>query len=286
MRFDAAKTSEPPAQDVSATGNRPRLRSSRVADAVSLVSAAALLATAIWFHAAQWRHFGNRFYLALAMTLGFALAARLARGVSNSGALAGAAVAFIFIQVSGDWRMFGVLLVLFFVTLGATRAGASRKQQLMVAEGERGRSASQVMANLGIATALLVMPSLAPAFLLALAALAEVAADTTSSEIGSAFSGRTVLITSFKAVTPGTDGGVSVTGTAAGMLAALITSGCAAGIRLVNVRQMLVIAGAGTIGMVVDSVLGAAFERRGYLNNDLVNLLSTAAAAGLAWMWR
>jgi uncharacterized membrane protein len=35
--------------------------------------------------------------------------------------------------------------------------------------------------------------------------------------------------------------------------------------------------------MLVDSVLGAVLERRGYLNNDLVNLLGTASAAGMAW---
>ena len=40
---------------------------------------------------------------------------------------------------------------------------------------------------------------------------------------------------------------------------------------------------AGFFGTVVDSLLGAVFERRGLLDNDLVNLLSTAAAVGMAW---
>jgi uncharacterized membrane protein len=35
--------------------------------------------------------------------------------------------------------------------------------------------------------------------------------------------------------------------------------------------------------MIVDSFLGAVLERRGYLNNDAVNVLSTASAAALAW---
>jgi uncharacterized membrane protein len=34
---------------------------------------------------------------------------------------------------------------------------------------------------------------------------------------------------------------------------------------------------------VIDSLLGAIFERRGWLDNDLVNLLSTAAAVAMAW---
>ena len=33
----------------------------------------------------------------------------------------------------------------------------------------------------------------------------------------------------------------------------------------------------------IDSLLGALFERRGWLDNDLVNLFSTAAAVGVAW---
>jgi uncharacterized membrane protein len=40
----------------------------------------------------------------------------------------------------------------------------------------------------------------------------------------------------------------------------------------------------GFLGTVVDSLLGATLERRGWLTNDLVNLLSTGAAAAMAWM--
>jgi uncharacterized membrane protein len=35
----------------------------------------------------------------------------------------------------------------------------------------------------------------------------------------------------------------------------------------------------------VDSLLGALLERRGWLTNDLVNLLSTAVAVGIAWFF-
>ncbi len=36
--------------------------------------------------------------------------------------------------------------------------------------------------------------------------------------------------------------------------------------------------------MLVDSVLGATLENKGYLNNDAVNVLGTATSAGVAWM--
>jgi len=245
-----------------------------------LLWAAALLAMTLYFRRADVLHVGRPLYLTLATTLGFALAARMAHGVSTSGALAGAVIAFIL--GIRDLRMFFVLLIVFFVTLVATRVGSSRKQQLLLAEAESGRSASQVMANLAVAGLLLAVPSFSSAYLLALAALAEVAADTTSSEIGTAFSTSTVLITNLKAVPAGTDGGISLTGTGAGVLSGIVVAACAALLGLVRWPEMILIAAAATLGMLVDSLLGATLERRGYLNNDFVNLLGTASAAGFA----
>lgn len=225
---------------------------------------------------------GRHLYITLATTLGFALAGRVARGVSTSGALAGAIIAFIL--AIRDLKMFFVLLIVFCVTLAATRAGSSRKQQLQLAEAKSGRSASQVLANLGVAALILALPSFPSAYLLALAALAEVAADTTSSEIGTVFSTRTILITNLKSVPAGTNGGISLSGTAAGVLAAIIIAVCARALGLVQWPRVIVIACAGTAGMVVDSILGASLERKGWLNNDFVNLLSTVSAALLVWL--
>jgi uncharacterized protein (TIGR00297 family) len=260
--------------------NQSRKRTSSAANAIALVCAAGLLAITIWFHGDALLHSGSQLRIALATTVAFAIAARLAHGVNTSGALAGAVMAFV--MASRDLRMFWVLLIVFFITLVATRVGRSRKTQLRVAEADSGRSASQVMANLGVAALLLAIPAFGPGYLLALAALAEVAADTTSSEIGPAFSIKTVLITTWKAVPPGTDGGVSLAGTAVGIVAAVITAACAAALGLASSFAAVVIACAGIAGMLVDSVLGATLERSGYLNNDLVNLLGTAVAALIA----
>jgi uncharacterized protein (TIGR00297 family) len=118
---------------------------------------------------------------------------------------------------------------------------------------------------------------------LALAALAEAAGDTSSSEIGMAFPGKTLMITTFKSVAPGTDGGISLFGTIAAVLGAASVAVAAVATGLVPVSQISTIMLAGVFGTVIDSLLGAVFERRGMLDNDLVNLLSTAAAAGMAW---
>lgn len=250
-------------------------------NALALFCAAALLLADLWRHSPELLHTGNHLYLALITTIAFAVAARIARGVNTSGALAGASVAFIL--ASRDLRMFWILLIVFFITLAATRLGASRKQQLRIAEAKSGRSASQVMANLGIAALVLVITDFRYACLPALAALAEVAADTTSSEIGTAFSGGAILITTWRPVPSGTDGGISLIGTAAGLVGAMVTGACALGLGLIRIELAMVIACAATAGMLIDSLLGALLEGRGYLNNDLVNLLSTLSAALIAW---
>jgi uncharacterized protein (TIGR00297 family) len=139
------------------------------------------------------------------------------------------------------------------------------------------------MANLGIA-ALVVAVAPAGWPVLALAALAEAAADTSSSEIGMAFPGKTFLITTLKPVPPGIDGGISLLGTIAACIGAAAVASGAILSGLVPVEQAAVIIGAGFFGTVVDSLLGAIFERRGWLDNDLVNLLSTAASVGAAWV--
>ncbi len=232
-------------------------------------------------HYAEFPPTGRRFLTAMAITAGFALLAWFAGGVNLSGALAGSAVAFI--MAIRDLRMFLALLVVFAVTLVATRVGHARKQQLRTAEPAGGRTAAQAVANLGIAA---LVVAIAPAEwpVLALAALAEAAADTSSSEIGMAFPGKTVLITSFKPAPPGTDGGISLLGTIAAFIGAAMVAASVLLSGLVTLRQAAVIVLAGFLGAMVDSLLGSLFERRGWLDNDLVNLLSTATATGVAWI--
>jgi uncharacterized protein (TIGR00297 family) len=254
----------------------------RAADLIALTSAGALIGLFALFHGRELLHSGSHLATSIAITLAFAIMGRLAHGVSTSGAIAGAAVAFL--MAMRDLRMFWILLLVFAVTLAATRLRGSRKKQLRVAESENGRSASQVMANLGIASLVMATPAFGSWSILALAALAEAAADTASSEIGTAFRGKTVLITSGKAVTPGIDGGISLNGTLAALLAAIIVAACGRVLDLVTVSNATVVACAGTLGMLVDSVLGATLERRGYLNNDLVNLSGTSSAVLIAWL--
>ena len=190
------------------------------------------------------------------------------------------------------------VLAVSLLAFAATRAGRRQKERLGTAEARRGRSAAQVAANLGLAALVASEPvriwllnsrwlplrahsgTLMPA--MALAALAEAAADTVSSEIGQVLGGRPRMITTLRAVEPGTDGAVSVAGTLAGLVAAAIVAGTGSW-AMRGDWSLFTLSCAGAIfGLVFDSLLGATLERKGWLNNDAVNFLSTASAAALA----
>jgi uncharacterized protein (TIGR00297 family) len=111
------------------------------------------------------------------------------------------------------------------------------------------------------------------------AALAVAAADTVSSECGQALCREARLITTFEVVPAGTDGGVTLGGTAAGAVAAGLVSLVGMWAGLLPTRWIWIAVAAGVFGMVVDSFLGAFFERRGWIGNDSVNFISTVVAA-------
>jgi uncharacterized protein (TIGR00297 family) len=116
------------------------------------------------------------------------------------------------------------------------------------------------------------------------AALAEAAADTASSEVGKAFGGAPRLVTTWRTVPAGTDGAITMLGTFAALGSALVVGlvGVVSGV--LPVRELGVCLVAGFAGTVADSLLGATMERKGLLENNGVNLISTAVAAVLAWV--
>jgi uncharacterized protein (TIGR00297 family) len=235
----------------------------------------------------DWTPFQERWVIGGLLTLAFAMFARLMRGVTNSGALVGAVSSFVLYLCAGPGA-FAALIIVFALAWITTRLGYQRKQMLGIAERQEGRKGSQVLANLGVATACAAFSALSHnrvLFLLAMAAaLSEAAADTVSSELGQAFGEKANLITTWRPVPVGTDGAVSMIGTLAGVVAAGMVS-CVCVLGGLLPRQWLAIsAGAAILGMVADSFLGAWLERRNLVNNDSVNFLGTLVAA-LAAFW-
>ena len=240
----------------------------------------------------------------LGLSMIFGLIVQQLRAATPAGALTGAAITanLMFSTASfpyQPWRTALVpVLAVFLLSFLATRLGREQKERLGTAERRLGRAAAQVAANLGMAalvsgelaqswfadTGWFSRPGQAPLFLFAvgLAALAEASADTVSSEAGQVLGGRPRMITTLRKVEPGTDGAISLAGTLAGVAAAGIVA-LAGSLALGGGWEMFWVASAGGVfGLFFDSLLGATFERRGWLNNDAVNFISTGSAAGLA----
>lgn len=201
-----------------------------------------------------------------------------------------------------------VLLSLLAFTALATRFKYAEKLQRGTAEARGGaRRVRNVLANGLVPTVIAALTPFVTGFagpedwghvaaLAYLSAVAGASADTLASELGS-LSDRVYMITSFRRVPPGTDGGVSP----AGQLAAFFGAGLIAlvGALLLGIVQPLVGLGptfqvtfasmavpilAGFIGCQVDSLFGATLEIRGLVNKEEVNFLGITAAAAVGFV--
>lgn len=211
-----------------------------------------------------------------------ALAYRLGM-VSRSGALGGFLVAALIYSGLG-WRGFTILAL--FVIGGSvlTRLGYRRKERSGTAEGGGGRrGARNALANAGVAVVCALLAALTPhpeTFAAAfVASLGAAFADTAESEVGQLFGVRPRLITTLRAVPPGTDGAVSLPGTLAGVGAAGMTASLGLAIGLVQSPGLaILVAVAGFLGTVADSLIGALAPRFG---NELTNVICTLTAVVL-----
>jgi uncharacterized protein (TIGR00297 family) len=188
----------------------------------------------------------------------------------------------------------GWLAVVAYLLLGSlvTRVGFRRKQQQGLAEGRGGRRGPENVwgsAATGALLALLtpVLPEpWRPLLLVGFAAsFAAKLADTFGSEIGKRWGRRTVLITTWKPVPPGTEGAISLEGTAASVAGALLMALVQAALGLLGgpgvwpARLVLVVA-VGVAATLLESGIGAGLQHRyRWLTNEVVNGLQTAIAA-------
>ncbi len=217
-----------------------------------------------------------------------ALAAWRARSLDVAGALSAVVIGTV-ITAGLGLPSLGIMIAFFALGAGATRVGYRIKAARGIAQ-ERGgaRGWRHAWANGGVPAllALLAGMTVVPLHdLLVLAyagAVAAAAADTCSSEVGKAYGRRTFLITSLRPVPAGTEGGVSLEGTLGGLLAASIVAAAGAALRVYAWPLAAVVTLAGLLGSLAESLIGPVAERRGYVDNHLLNALNTAIGAGFA----
>jgi uncharacterized protein (TIGR00297 family) len=218
--------------------------------------------------------------------------------VKVSGAIAGAVVGTIILAFCG-WPAYAVLWGFFLLGTLATRLGFLRKTRRGTAQASAGRrGARHVFANCGVGVSFCVLSYFAlkgaeDIFGLAfVSAFAAALADTLGTEIGSLYGRRTFSLVTGKIVAAGTPGGVSLPGFLAGLVGAALMGvlGCFLG--LVTWKLLWVVAAAGFLGSVAESVVRDIARWRGTsLDHEFANAFNTfvGAVVGFAfgfWIWR
>jgi uncharacterized protein (TIGR00297 family) len=239
--------------------------------------------------AAAWHAMLPMMPMAVGANIAVAGAGHALRAVSLSGAICGAVIGTVILLTTG-WGGWALLLLTFAGAVISSRLGLRRKTLLGIAEAREGRrGVGNAIANTSVAMVAGILAALSyarePALAAFAAALAAGGSDTIASEIGKAFGRRTFLITTLREVPPGTSGGVSLEGTAAGIVGAFALAAAAVAVGIIPGSAVVAVVIGATAGSFAESVMGATLEPPGILDNDALNFLNTAIAAAVAvWL--
>ena len=186
----------------------------------------------------------------------------------------------------------GWLAVAIYLLLGSlvTKVGYKYKQSRGIAEardGKRGPENVWGSADTGAFMAILTQVDNMPTALLLIgfaSSFSAKLADTFGSEIGKRYGTKTFLITNFKTVKPGTDGGVSIEGTAASLLGSFLMTIPMVFLRIIPLNYVVyIVIVSGFLGTLFESLVGAIFQDKNkWLTNEVVNFIQTALAAILS----
>jgi len=239
--------------------------------------------------------------LEIALTAALCLAISLVAYYQKFLTAGGSTAAFFVVLIIGVFGGFYWLLLLFIFTLTsfiATKYKFALKEALGAQEGVKGeRSAKNVLANGSIPAILAFVGYLDhPLFprsfsgIVFISAISVAASDTIASEIG-ILSSKTYLISNFKKVKPGTEGGISLLGESAAFIAAVYTSLLgyvvlyySNTLPVIDTMIILIPISCGFLGCHIDSILGATLERKKYISKHHTNVISIALGALVAWI--
>ena len=187
----------------------------------------------------------------------------------------------------------GWLAVVAYLALGSmvTKLGFRSKQARGLAEARGGRRGPENVWGSAATGAVLALASqllpaqATPVLLVGFAAsFAAKLADTFGSEIGKRWGRHTLLITTFRAVPPGTEGAISLEGTAASLVGSALMASLMVLLGLLPTAMgWVLVTLVGLLATLLESVIGATCQHRfSWLTNELVNGLQTTIAALIA----
>lgn len=235
------------------------------------------------------------------------------RWLSRSGAI-GAMIVGTLTMGFGGW-VWGIMLGVFFVSSSALSHFKEEEKKQASEKFEKGsqRDIMQAFANGGLGSLIAVCSAIWPSplwFGAFIGVMATVTADTWATELGTLSKRPPRLITNGRVVDVGTSGGVSPLGTAVSFLGGALIGATAGLFSDPGALLFYALVGGvgGLAGSLVDSLLGATVQRIywddvkqketekrfkygremaplrgwGWMNNDVVNLVSSALGGGIA----
>ena len=188
-----------------------------------------------------------------------------------------------------SWR--GWLAVVLYLILGSlvTKIGYKFKNDIGIAEKRGGRRGPENVwgsAATGMFFAILIKLNFGDLIFLKIAFAASFVAklaDTFGSEIGKRFGKNTFLITNFKRVQKGTEGGISLEGTSASLIGSLLMSYLMMLLGFISSKeQFLIVIISGFIATIFESIIGAKYQKIYNLSNELVNAIQTSFSSLIA----
>ncbi|MEN9216676.1 MAG: TIGR00297 family protein [Gloeomargarita sp. HHBFW_bins_162] len=196
------------------------------------------------------------------------------------------------------WRGYLVVIMYFLVGSAVTKIGYTAKAAQGIAEkrgGARGPEnvwgSAAVGALCAVGIAVWGDHGTVPLQMAFVGSFAAKLTDTVSSEIGKAYGRRTILLTTWQAVPPGTEGAVSLEGTVAGLLGGVALTLVGYGVGMIPLMGIPIGVAAAFGANLVESWIGATWQGRwAWLTNEWVNGINTLVGATLsglgAWVLR